>query len=138
MPMYEYECTKCGHRFELIQLFSARPKTKCPECRGTLRKLLSASAIRFKGTGWYVTDYAKGSGAGEAGKSSEGSTGEVKSAGKTGEKGADKSGEKGAGRSREKDSGRSGEKGSGGSGGKGKSEESSSSKEKSVGKKDSA
>ena len=129
MPMYEYECTKCGHRFELIQLFSDKPKTKCPECRGTLRKLLSASAIRFKGTGWYVTDYAKGSGAGEAGKSSEGA-GEVKSAGKTGEKGAGKSGEKSSGRSEEK--------GAGGSSEKGKSEEKASSKEKSGGKKDSA
>src|SRR6185369_6948676 len=66
MPMYEYECTKCGHRFELIQLFSDPPKTKCPKCRGTLKKLISSSAIRFKGAGWYVTDYGRGGAAGKA------------------------------------------------------------------------
>ncbi|MGH9867791.1 MAG: FmdB family zinc ribbon protein [Candidatus Polarisedimenticolia bacterium] len=57
--MYEYECTKCGHRFEVIQKFSDRPRRQCPKCKGTLRKLLSASAIQFKGSGWYVTDYGK-------------------------------------------------------------------------------
>lgn len=57
MPLYEYECTKCGHRFEVIQKFSDLPKTECPQCQGPVEKLLSAPAIRFKGTGWYVTDY---------------------------------------------------------------------------------
>lgn len=58
MPLYEYECTKCSHRFEVIQKVGAKALTRCPKCRGKLRKLLSAPAIQFKGTGWYVTDYA--------------------------------------------------------------------------------
>lgn len=70
MPIYEYQCEKCGHLFELIQKFSDRPKTKCPKCRGTLRKLISASAIRFKGSGWYVTDYAGKSGSADPGEPS--------------------------------------------------------------------
>ena len=66
MPIYEYECTKCGHRFELIQKFSDPPKTKCPQCRGALKKLISSAAIQFKGSGWYVTDYGRGGGAGKS------------------------------------------------------------------------
>jgi putative FmdB family regulatory protein len=63
MPLYEYECTKCGHRFELIQKLTDKPPKRCPKCKGKLRKLLSAPAIQFKGSGWYVTDYAgKGKG----------------------------------------------------------------------------
>jgi putative FmdB family regulatory protein len=58
MPIYEYECKRCGHRFELIQKFSDKPRQRCPECRGSVERLISAPAIRFKGTGWYVTDYA--------------------------------------------------------------------------------
>ena len=60
MPLYEYECTACGHRFELIQKFSDAAIEQCPNC-GELRvkKLLSSPAIQFKGTGWYITDYAK-------------------------------------------------------------------------------
>ena len=64
MPLYEYECEACGHRFEVIQKFSDAPIAKCPSCGGSVRKLQSAPAFQFKGTGWYVTDYAKG-GAGE-------------------------------------------------------------------------
>jgi len=59
MPLYEYECDDCGHRFELIQKFSDKLESICPECKGNIRKLISSSAIQFKGTGWYVTDYAK-------------------------------------------------------------------------------
>lgn len=59
MPLYEYECTKCGHRFEKIQKFSDRKITKCPECGGRVEQVLSAPAVQFKGSGWYVTDYAK-------------------------------------------------------------------------------
>ena len=58
MPIYEYECRRCGHRFELIQKFSDKPRKRCPECRGAVDRLISPPAIRFKGTGWYVTDYA--------------------------------------------------------------------------------
>jgi putative FmdB family regulatory protein len=59
MPLYEYQCKKCHHRFEKIQKFSDAPMKKCPECGGALEQLLSAPAVRFKGSGWYVTDYAK-------------------------------------------------------------------------------
>ena len=59
MPLYEYECLKCGHRFEEIQKFSDEPLTEHNRCGGELRKLLSAPAIQFKGTGWYITDYAR-------------------------------------------------------------------------------
>ena len=66
MPLYEYECLKCGQRFEEIQKFSDAPVTEHPDCGGAVRKLLSAPAIQFKGSGWYVTDYAR---AGQQGKS---------------------------------------------------------------------
>ena len=59
MPLYEYECKKCGHRFEKIQKFSARPVKKCPECGGPVEQTISAPAVQFKGSGWYVTDYAR-------------------------------------------------------------------------------
>ena len=59
MPLYEYQCKKCKHRFEKIQKFSDRPLKKCPECGGPLEQLLSAPAVQFKGSGWYVTDYAR-------------------------------------------------------------------------------
>ena len=59
MPLYEYQCDECGRRLERIQKFSDPPLTECPDCRGLLRKLLSSPAIQFKGSGWYVTDYAK-------------------------------------------------------------------------------
>ncbi len=58
MPIYEYECRKCGHRFERIQKFSDRVVRTCPECKGRVDRLVHAPAIQFKGTGWYVTDYA--------------------------------------------------------------------------------
>lgn len=59
MPLYEYECDACGHRFERIQKFSDALVSACPECDGAVRKLVSSPAIQFKGTGWYVTDYAQ-------------------------------------------------------------------------------
>jgi len=59
MPLYEYQCTKCGHRFEKIQKFSDKMIKKCPECGGRVEQLVSAPAVQFKGSGWYVTDYAK-------------------------------------------------------------------------------
>ena len=59
MPNYEYECDECGERFELIQKFSDEPVTSCPSCGGKVRKVLSSPAIQFKGTGWYITDYAR-------------------------------------------------------------------------------
>jgi putative FmdB family regulatory protein len=59
MPLYEYECGRCGKRFELIQKFSDPPQATCAECGGAAHRLLSAPAIQFKGSGWYVTDYAR-------------------------------------------------------------------------------
>ncbi len=62
MPLYEYKCKKCGHHFEKIQLYSARMVKKCPECGGPVAQTITAPAVQFKGSGWYVTDYAKKSG----------------------------------------------------------------------------
>ena len=59
MPLYEYECDACRRRFEVIQKFSDELRTTCEECGGHLRKLVSSPAIQFKGSGWYITDYAK-------------------------------------------------------------------------------
>jgi len=59
MPLYEYQCDACGFRFEVIQRFSDAPVEGCQSCGGTVRKLLSSPAIQFKGSGWYVTDYAR-------------------------------------------------------------------------------
>jgi putative FmdB family regulatory protein len=59
MPLYEYQCEKCEQRFERIQKFSDPPVETCPTCGGKVRKLLSSPAIQFKGSGWYITDYAK-------------------------------------------------------------------------------
>ena len=58
MPLYEYRCERCNQRVEVIQKFSDRPLETCQHCGGKLERLLSASSIQFKGTGWYVTDYA--------------------------------------------------------------------------------
>lgn len=58
MPLYEYRCKSCGHQFEKIQSFSAPEEKECPVCQGPVEKLLSAPAVQFKGSGWYVTDYA--------------------------------------------------------------------------------
>ena len=59
MPLYEYQCKKCGHIFEKILKFSDKPIKKCPECGGAVEQMISAPAVQFKGSGWYVTDYAK-------------------------------------------------------------------------------
>ena len=59
MPLYEYLCTKCKHRFEKIQKFSDPMVKKCPECGGKVENVLHAPAVHFRGAGWYVTDYAK-------------------------------------------------------------------------------
>jgi putative FmdB family regulatory protein len=59
MPLYEYQCDDCGNRFERIQKFSDPPVEKCPKCGGVVRKLISSPAIQFKGSGWYITDYAR-------------------------------------------------------------------------------
>lgn len=73
MPLYEYECDACGHRFEVIQKFSDPLVDTCPKCGGVVHKLMSSPAIQFKGSGWYITDYAKKdtASAGKAGGSKE-------------------------------------------------------------------
>jgi putative FmdB family regulatory protein len=59
MPIYEYECAKCGHQLEIMQKMSDTPLTKCPKCKASkLAKLFSQTAVQFKGSGWYVTDYS--------------------------------------------------------------------------------
>lgn len=63
MPLYEYECTKCHHRFEKIESVDSPATKKCPKCGARAERLLAPPAIQFKGSGWYVTDYA-GKGAG--------------------------------------------------------------------------
>ena len=63
MPLYEYQCKKCKHRFERIQKFSDPHPKKCPKCGGPIEQTISAPAVQFKGSGWYVTDYAKKSSA---------------------------------------------------------------------------
>lgn len=59
MPLYEYECQACGHRFERIRKFSDPPLDACPQCGGAIEKLVSSPAFHLKGSGWYATDYAK-------------------------------------------------------------------------------
>ena len=59
MPLHEYECEACGHRFEVIQKFSDPPIETCPTCGGKVHKLISSPAFHLKGSGWYVTDYAR-------------------------------------------------------------------------------
>jgi putative FmdB family regulatory protein len=58
MPIYEFKCRKCGAHLEVFQKVSDKPPVRCRKCGGRLEKLLSAPAIQFKGSGWYVTDYA--------------------------------------------------------------------------------
>ena len=61
MPIYEYECTKCSHRFEKKQSFHDEPKAECPECKESARRIFQPAPIIFKGSGFYVTDHRKGS-----------------------------------------------------------------------------
>jgi putative FmdB family regulatory protein len=75
MPNYEYLCKDCGHRFEQIRKFSDKQLRKCPKCGGVIEQVISAPAVQFKGSGWYVTDYAK-KGAASTGSSSSPSDGD--------------------------------------------------------------
>jgi putative FmdB family regulatory protein len=105
MPLYEYQCDACGHRFEVIQKYSDAPIDTCPKCGSAVHKLFSSPAIQFKGSGWYITDYARagksdsgaGSGSGSSAKSESNtsdnaqSKSESKSEGKTESKSETKS-----------------------------------------------
>jgi len=79
MPLYEYQCDACGARFELIRKFSDPPLEVCPTCgKGPVQKLISSPAFQFKGSGWYITDYARKSGGGDS-KGGESKRGDSKS-----------------------------------------------------------
>jgi putative FmdB family regulatory protein len=75
MPLYEYQCQECGEKTEVVQRFDDAPLTICASCGGALKKLISAPAIQFKGSGFYLTDYGRSSGAAGA----KGATSETKS-----------------------------------------------------------
>jgi len=119
LPLFEYKCRKCGHRFEKIEKYTASAVKTCPKCGAKAERQLAAPAIQFKGSGWYVTDYAgkgssaassEGSGENDSGKSKE-KTGESKS---SSEKNSDKGSDKGSEKSSDKTSSKSAEKASGG------------------------
>jgi len=74
VPLYEYQCTKCKKRFEKIEKLSAPSKQKCPHCGGKAERQLSAPGFQFKGSGWYVTDYARSGGSGAAKKEDSGAS----------------------------------------------------------------
>jgi putative FmdB family regulatory protein len=82
VPLYEYECQDCHFRFEKLQRLSDPPPPKCPECGGKIAQLLSAPAVQFKGSGWYVTDYARKGSAPETKAAGDGK-GEKKAESKT-------------------------------------------------------
>lgn len=75
MPIYEYECKKCGQLSEVWQKFSDPPLTKCGSCKGKLRRIISQNSFHLKGTGWYVTDYASKGGSAAKNKSEKDTTG---------------------------------------------------------------
>jgi putative FmdB family regulatory protein len=84
VPLYEYECQKCGRRTEKIENVSGPHLKKCPHCGGEVEALISAPAIQFKGSGWYVTDYAGKSSGGdksEKGKDEKGAASDKKDSG---------------------------------------------------------
>jgi putative FmdB family regulatory protein len=81
MPLYEYKCQSCDHVFDVIQKFSDPPLTTCPECGGTVEKCVSSPALQFKGSGFYITDYAKKGGKpAETGAKASGKKGDKKAA----------------------------------------------------------
>ena len=78
MPLYEYQCSRCGKRIEKIQKFSDRPLTKCEYCGGKLERLLSSSSFQLKGSGWYVTDYGRKPASWDSSKAASPSDGDQK------------------------------------------------------------
>jgi putative FmdB family regulatory protein len=93
MPLYEYECDACHHRFEVIQKFSDPLIESCPKCGSAVHKLFSSPAIQFKGSGWYITDYAR------SGKSEPSGTGKAEGSGSAESKGEAKGDSKGESKS---------------------------------------
>ena len=97
MPLYEYQCDACAHRFEVIQQYKDAPIDICPKCGGVVKKLFSSPAIQFKGSGFYITDYARKGNEGASTKS-----GEAKSDSTTESKSQSKSESKSEGKSESK------------------------------------
>ena len=91
MPLYEYACDSCGVRFERIQKYSDPPIAVCPECGGSVRKLISSPAIQFKGSGFYLTDYGR---SGQSGNAESKDGGSKDSGEKAGSKAASEAGGK--------------------------------------------
>jgi putative FmdB family regulatory protein len=83
VPLYEYECTKCGERVEILKKISDAPYSHCPKCCAEMRKLISSPAIQFKGSGFYKTDYASKPAAESRGESKSETKSEAKSDGKS-------------------------------------------------------
>jgi putative FmdB family regulatory protein len=100
VPLYEFECQTCHHRFEKIQGVS-NPDPACTKCGGTVERLLSAPAVQFKGSGWYVTDYPKSGTPGAKSDSKPGDKVDASSGTKTESKGESKSDTKSSGTSKE-------------------------------------
>ncbi|HMH08980.1 MAG TPA: zinc ribbon domain-containing protein [Terriglobales bacterium] len=111
MPLYEYECKKCHHRFERIQKFSDPHVKKCPKCRGPIEQVISAPAVQFKGSGWYVTDYAKKTTAPSSSSASNGdSSSKKESKSKAEDSSKSESSQKSESSKRSEDSSKKGEK----------------------------
>jgi putative FmdB family regulatory protein len=100
VPLYEYQCKKCKHKFEKIQKFSDRPIKKCPECGSPVEKVMHAPNVQFKGTGWYVTDYG-----GKSDKSKTDGGPEKGSAEKSGSEKKETTAKEDSAKSKDKDSG---------------------------------
>jgi putative FmdB family regulatory protein len=105
VPLYEYQCKKCKHKFEKIQKFSDRAIKKCPECGGLLEKIQHAPNVQFKGSGWYVTDYGGKSDKSKDDGSSEKSSSEKDSSEKASSEKKDSAAKDGGGKTKDKDSG---------------------------------
>jgi putative FmdB family regulatory protein len=101
VPLYEFQCEKCHHRFEKIQSVAA-PDPKCEKCGGKVERLLHAPAVQFKGSGWYATDYAKsGSNSKDKAEAKPGDKADTSSPGKTESKGESKTETKSSSSSKE-------------------------------------
>jgi putative FmdB family regulatory protein len=78
LPLYEYQCSKCGKRIERIRKFSDPPLSKCPHCGGKLERLVSSSSFQLKGSGWYATDYGRKPASSDSSKAGSPSAGDQK------------------------------------------------------------
>src|SRR5687768_11739919 len=114
MPLYEYQCRECGVRSEVLQKMADPPLTTCTACGGPLKKLASSPSVQFKGSGWYVTDYARKGGGGKEAGGKEGGEKPAEAARGEGKAGEGKSGESKSGENKSGESKSAGDKASGG------------------------